>query len=146
MTIRKQALGIALCLSLVGASGLPAPATAKQDAAVDAQFQAKRTADLMKLSVPRNLRGVWGERGDCADPAKRMVVTAHSIRFGAHKAEAIFFAREDGPQGQDAIDWIQEGVSSNIQYDTNRDRFYMNEMGWGYGSSTFYSRCPAKKK
>jgi hypothetical protein len=103
-----------------------------------------QAAKLSKLAVPVALRGKWGERGDCSDFQKRMTVTAHTVRFGNHKSEAIFYARHDGPQGQDAIHWIEEGVASNIEYVPDRDVLVTNDMGWGYPGTSFYSRCKPK--
>jgi hypothetical protein len=121
--------------------GVIVPAQANEPTPANAKWAVERKAELMKLPVPRKLRGKWGERGDCSSLSKRLTITAHAFKFGNGEPQLVFFARHDGPQGQDAIHWIEEGVTSNFAYYPDDDEFVANDMGWGYPSTSFYTRC-----
>ncbi len=141
--MKLQSLVCALAVSLgvaLLATGYGGVSFAKQAGDNDVN----RSAQLRKLTIPAALRGAWGEGGDCSDSKKRLVVAARAVRFADGKSEAVFYARQDGPQGQDAIHWIEEGVTSNIEYDSSRDVLVMNDMGWGYPATGFYGRCKPK--
>src|SRR5262249_11368414 len=94
--------------------------------------------------VPRAMLGTWALDGKCDDTDKRLVISDHTATFGTERPDEIVYHGNDGPNGQGALHWKQEGITSNLEYDRQQDAVVFNQLGWGYPAAGLYRRCDGK--
>ena len=90
--------------------------------------------------VPPGFRGAWARDGRCAVAAGRLVITAKTAALGVAPPAPITFDRDDGPHGEDAVHWAQEGEVDNFVLGPAGTLIH-NPEGYGMGHPELFRRC-----
>jgi hypothetical protein len=93
--------------------------------------------------VPVAMRGTWAH-GSCSNPKARLVITARTIASGGGKALPVMYVPDDGPNGEGAIHFREEGVVSNFVLEPLG--IVENTEGYGMPGRMLFRRCRAAAK
>jgi hypothetical protein len=92
-------------------------------------------------TVPTAFRGTWARNGNCTTPAERLTITATTAALGQDPAQPVIFDRGDGPHGESALHWAQEGNVDNFVAGAANTLVH-NPEGYGMGQPETFKRCP----
>jgi hypothetical protein len=92
-------------------------------------------------AVPQAFRGAWARDGRCSAPDDRLTITATTATLGRAPTQPVIFDRDDGPHGENALHWAQEGNADNFVAGPAGTLIH-NPEGYDMGQPEIYHRCP----
>lgn len=95
------------------------------------------------VPIPAAILGVWALDGRCDNADDRLAITQGLAQWGSNPPAPIDYFLNDGPAGEAALHWAEEGIVDNFVYDKSQDVLIHNTQGYGMPGAERFVRCPA---